>query len=98
MSQENVEVVRSSIEAYDADSDAYLDFMAEDLEVRPDLSRFPEAEPFRGREEFRRFLADIDQGWEGGGRAAIREIFPVGDQVVVRMDWGGRGRTSGLDL
>ena len=29
----------------------------------------------------------------------IREVFPVGDdRVVALMDWGGRGRTSGIDL
>src|SRR3954469_18549442 len=100
MSQENVELVRSSIEAYIAgDRDAYLDFFTEDVEGRPDVSRFPEAEPFRGREQFRRFLAEIDQGWEGGASvAAIGEIFPVGDRVVARRDWGGRGRASGIDL
>ena len=66
---ENVELVRSAIEAYIAgDREAYLDFFAEDVEGRPDVSRFPEAEPFRGREEFRRFLAEIDQGWEGAAR------------------------------
>jgi ketosteroid isomerase-like protein len=99
MSQENVEMVRSSIEAYIAgDRDAYLNFFAEDVEAIPDVSRFPEAEPFRGREEFRRFLTDIDQGWEEGASAVIRELFPVGDRVVARADWGGRGRASGIDL
>jgi ketosteroid isomerase-like protein len=99
MSQENVELVRSSLEAYIAgDRDAYLDFFAEDVEGRPDVSRFPEAEPFRGREAFRRFLADIDEGWEGGASGVIKEVFPVGDRVVARTDWGGTGRTSGIDL
>jgi ketosteroid isomerase-like protein len=99
MSEENVELVRSSIEAYSvAGRDAYLDFMAEDVEICPDVVRFTEAKPFRGREEFRRFLADSDQGWESGGSAVIREIFPVGDRVVARTDWGGKGRASGIDL
>src|SRR4051812_7243083 len=99
MSQENVEVVRASAEAYaTGDREAYLDFMAEDIEIRPDLSRFTETEPFRGRDEFRRFLADIDQGWEGGATAEFREIFAVGDRVVARADWGGRGQSSGIDL
>jgi ketosteroid isomerase-like protein len=100
MSQENVDLVRSSIEAYIAgDRDAYLDFFTEDVEGCPDVSRFPEAEPFHGREELRRFLAEIDQGWEGGASvAAVGEVFPVGDRVVARADWGGRGRASGIDL
>jgi ketosteroid isomerase-like protein len=98
MSQENVELVRSASEAYIAgDIDAYADLMAEDVEVRPDAS-LPDAKPFRGREEFRSFLTDLDQGWEGRGRAEIREVFPVGDRVVARGDWGGKGRASGIDL
>ena len=99
MSQENVELVRSALEAYNAGPEAYLAFMAEDIEVRPDASVFPEATPFRGRDEFRRFLAEIDEGWDGGDKlGVIREVFAVGDRVVTRTDWGGRGRASGIDL
>ena len=59
--------------------------------MRPERVPFPEARPFRGREEFGRFLAAVDQGWEGGASVtAIREIFPVGDLVVARSDWGGQ--------
>jgi ketosteroid isomerase-like protein len=84
MSQKNVELIRSAIEALRAaGADAFLEFTTEDVEVYPDVSRFPEAKPLRGREEFRRFFAEIDQGWEGGARTSeIREIFPAGDRVV----------------
>jgi ketosteroid isomerase-like protein len=99
MSQESVEIVRKTMEAYTAGPrEAYYDFMAEDIEICPDVSRWPEAETFRGREEFRRFNAEIDQDWEGGARAEIKEVFPVDDRVVVRADWGGKGRSSGIDL
>ena len=46
MSQENVELVRSAVEAYNAGPEAYLAFMAEDIEVRPDASVFPEGTLF----------------------------------------------------
>jgi ketosteroid isomerase-like protein len=99
MSQENVALVTAAIKAYNSDREAYLAFMADDIEVRPDASVFPEGNPFRGRDEFRRFLAEIDAGWEGGDKlGVIREVFAVGDRVVVRNDWGGRGRASGIDL
>jgi ketosteroid isomerase-like protein len=101
MSQENLELVRSAVEAIIAgERDAYVDdFFAEDVEVRPDLSRFPEPEPLRGREEFKRFLAEIDQGWTGGAiLGEIEELFLVGDRVVVRAQWGGRGQASGIDI
>jgi len=100
MSHENVELIRSAIEALRAaGADAFLEFTTEDVEAYPDVSRFPEAKPLRGREEFRRFFAEIDQGWEGGARTSeIREIFPAGNRVVARADWGGRGQASGIDL
>ncbi len=100
MSQENVELVRSALEAYIAgERDVSADFYAEDIEVCPDASRFPQAEPFRGRENYKRFLADIDQGWEGGSSLSeIKELFPVGDRVVARGEWGGTGEASGIDM
>ena len=98
MSEENVDLVRRSIEAYVAgDLDAYVEFFAEDVEVFPDLS-LPEAKPFRGREQFRRFVAEVAEGWEGSATADIQEIFSVGERVIARADWGGKGRTSGIDL
>ena len=100
MSQANVEIVRRTIDAYNTgDRDASFDFIAEGVEVYPDVSRFVEAKPLRGRDQFRRFLADLDQGWEGGGTGLIKEVFPVGDdRVVARAEWGGKGRASGIDL
>jgi ketosteroid isomerase-like protein len=99
MSAENVEVVGAFNEAYNAGDDAYLDFLAEDVEVHPDASRFTEAKPFRGREEYRSFIAALDEGWVGRATGEIKEIFPVGDdRVVCRMEWGGRGRASGIEL
>jgi ketosteroid isomerase-like protein len=99
MSQENVELARASVEAYNAGNrKAFLEFFTEDVEIRPDASRFPEAEPVRGREEFGRFLDEIDEGWEGSGRGEISQAFSVGDKVVIRGPWGGTGRASGIDL
>jgi hypothetical protein len=76
MSQENVELIRSALEAYNAGPDAFLEFMAEDIEIRPDASVFTEAKPFRGREEFRRFLAVTAQDWEGEPRQPSGRCLP----------------------
>jgi hypothetical protein len=77
MSQENVELVRSLLEGFLAgERDRYFASMAEDVAIYPDASVFPDATPFTGRDEFRRYLADIEDGWEGGSTGAIREIFP----------------------
>jgi ketosteroid isomerase-like protein len=97
MSQENVEIVRRAVEAYiRGDIDAYLGFIVEDVEICPDASVFPEANRFIGREEFRRFLDEIAEGWEGGAHTTLTEIFAIGERVVVRSQWGGKGRESGI--
>ena len=97
MSEENVDVVRSLLETHDAGGE-WLDLVAEGVEIHPDASRWPEAKPFRGREEFVRFVADIDQDFGASSKQEIKEIFATGDRVVARTDWGGRGRASGIDL
>ncbi|MEZ5155936.1 MAG: nuclear transport factor 2 family protein [Solirubrobacterales bacterium] len=99
MSQDTVELLTSATEAFIAgERDAYVDnYFAEDVEIRPDAA-FPEAEPFRGREAYKRFLAEIDRGWERGGIVVLKEIVSVEDRVVVRLDWGGKGRASGIDM
>ena len=58
---------------------------------------FPESRPLRGREAYKDFLERIGEDWEGAAREIIRELFDAGDRVVMRWDWGGRGRTSGVD-
>ena len=92
-----MDVVRSLLETHNAGGE-WLDFVAEDVEIHPDASRWPEAKPFRGREEFRRFVADIDQDFQERSKQEIKEIFAIGDRVVARTDWGGKGRASGIDL
>ena len=69
MSQENAELVRAWTESYGIGDREALDFMSEDVGIRLEVSRFPEEQRCCGREEFRRFIADIDQGFEGGGTA-----------------------------
>jgi ketosteroid isomerase-like protein len=99
MSQENVEIVRQVIDAYNAgDLDLMLSFHAPNVEAIPDASVFPEATPRHGREEYRAFLGEISTTWikpEYG----ISELFMVDDgRVVHRGDWGGEGVSSGIEL
>jgi ketosteroid isomerase-like protein len=99
MSRENVELVRRSIETYIAgDRDAYLEFVAEDVEIRPGCEPFP-----RGRAVSRpRGVQTLPRrgrpGLGGWRHCSDREIFPVGDRVVARADWGGKGSASGIEL
>jgi ketosteroid isomerase-like protein len=55
MSQENVEIVREAIEAFNrGDFEAALKRMHRDIEWQT-LDAFPDAETYRGREEVREF-------------------------------------------
>ena len=101
MSQENVEVVRRVYRGVQHRSLRCLSSISWQKTSRfalmPPFS--PRQSPFAVDEEFRRFLAVIDESWEGGGRCSRREkSSPSGDRVVARADWGGRGRASGIDL
>jgi ketosteroid isomerase-like protein len=98
MSQENVEVVRASLAALaTGDVDAVLRFLTHDVEVIPARSEFPELTgPHSGHEATRSWLEEVASPW-GKTIVEVREAFAVpDDRVVVRLDWGGQGATSGI--
>jgi len=97
VSQENVELVLAGIEAYaKGDLDATLALCAPDVEVFPDRTVFPEAEPLRSRDAYRRWLEEVASAWVRV-EVEVREVFALPDgRVVLREDWGGLGRSSGL--
>src|SRR4051794_1709841 len=99
MSQENVEIVRAALDAYNAgDIDTMLRFYAVDIEVIPDSSAFVEAEPLQGLEAFRDWLDEIAKAWISV-RWEIQEARAVGtDRVLLRGDWGGTGPGSGIEI
>ena len=90
MSQENVELVLAGIEAYaKGDLDATLALCAPDVEVFPDRTVFPEAEPLRSRDAYRRWLEEVASAWVRV-EVEVREVFALPDgRVVLRQDWGG---------
>jgi ketosteroid isomerase-like protein len=98
MSQENVEIVRDAFKPWaKGDWDSSLDLFAPDVawEVRTDL---PDAEIYTGHEGLRslvaRFEEVVDEMW-----VRPQEFIPVsGNEVVVPLRWGGRGRASGMDF
>ena len=99
MSQENMELVLASNDAYNAgDIDGMLKFYSVDIEAVPDSSVFPEAEQLHGLEAFRDWAIDIGSAWDKV-RWDIKEALAVGaDRVLIRGDWGGTGQGSGLDI
>jgi ketosteroid isomerase-like protein len=97
MSEENVQLVRSAIETHDAGASGQREASGW-ISTSSATKSSHAPKRFRGREEYRRFVADIDQDFEGSATQVIKEIFATGDRVVARTDWGGTGRASGIDL
>jgi ketosteroid isomerase-like protein len=94
MSEENVEVVRDYFQARNQKGrEGVFDFLAPDVEwhARSDL---PDAEIYRGhdgvRSLFGRFRDVMDEMW-----FQPDDFILAGEQVVVPLRWGGRGKGSG---
>jgi ketosteroid isomerase-like protein len=99
MSQQNVDLVRSSCEAWlRGDSDA---FESMDPEVEWDTTHFEgwmEKAVYRGRDEVRRFLAEEWLASWDGYEAGIDDLLDAGDRVLVL--WWQRmvGREGGVPV
>ena len=93
MSQENVELVRRSLEAYKrGDLDAALADTHPEIDWRP----FEEA-PMRGVGAVRAYLTRWEDEWEEL-ETSPEEFIDVGDHVVAVVHFRGRGRGSGIDV
>jgi ketosteroid isomerase-like protein len=101
MSQENVEIVRGQIEAFNArDYEAALAVLDEEVEWHvPDVAALdaPESGVLRGRAQVAEQFARWFEAWEAhtyqvtDARGQGEHVFIAGLQV-------GRGRQSGLDV
>ena len=96
MSQENVEILKANIDAYNReDWDAFFKDLAPGFEM--DLSRA--VGPWRGvfgLDQLRGFLGEFAEYWESV-RIEPQEFIEAGDLVVVPWAMHGRGR-DGIEL
>ena len=93
MSQENVELVRQSYEAWNrGDLEWVLDHITPDFEWRT-AQLFPDTEAvYRGREGFRRFWNTFREPWETL-LIEVERIEAIGDdRVLALLRFHGRGR------
>jgi ketosteroid isomerase-like protein len=102
MSQENVEiapveVMRGWVDAWNQ-ADLANPVSAFDVEavVITDPS-WMEPGPFEGRAAIRKWYEGLRESWEGRNTIAIAELFEVDANVVARLNWEVRGRSSGID-
>ena len=97
MSRENVEAVRRMTEALDrANWDGVFAEMAPDFEWETDR-RHPKAGVYRGREEFRRFMEDLEAPFEQTV-TEFERIFATADQVVAFVKIRRRLKGSGSEV
>ena len=92
MSQENVEVVRKLIAAWNAgDMDAFREQYDPEIIMRPP-ERWPEPGPFVGRDAVMREWHQTRETWDADTVEPISDFIDAGDRVVVRQVWRGIGQ------
>jgi ketosteroid isomerase-like protein len=97
MSQENVEIVRQLVRAWnDGNVDTLLRFFDHDCEVifRPEV---PEPGPFHGHADLRRWAEGFMSAWDTH-HAQVVETHDLGDRIVVSLHLAGRGGGSGVEM
>jgi ketosteroid isomerase-like protein len=98
MSEENVEMVRRSYEAFNRGD---LEGMVADLGPRFEYvttGAVPGTEHvYRGSEGFRRFV-DALWGEFDDARVEVHELIEAGDKVLASITMRGRGKQSGVEV
>jgi ketosteroid isomerase-like protein len=98
MSKPNAEVVRAGFEAMGrGDLPGLLELIDPAVEwtVRPDL---PDAGVYRGHEELLRLIERFAEVLDDQWFEPQEFIEGPGETVVVLVHWGGRGRSSGMEI
>jgi ketosteroid isomerase-like protein len=94
MSEENVEIVRRSVEALNRrDFDAWLEFFHPDAEVH-DLPTVPDVPVMHGRDELRKWVETQAKVWTDESYYELEEFTASGDFVIVAVRAHAWGRGS----
>ena len=97
MSEENIEIVRGALDAWNRqDDEAALQLFSADTEL--DASgRILNPDIYTGIEGFMRFRRDIAEAWDRF-ELEIEDLFDSGSLVVVFVRSIGKGRASGIEV
>ena len=91
MSQENVEVVRAGLEAWNAgDMDALRETYDPGIIYRTPEG-WPEPGPYVGREAVMRQFEQARETWDADAFELISDFIHAADRVAVRLIWHGAG-------
>jgi ketosteroid isomerase-like protein len=99
MSQENVEIVRRSLDGWNrGDVEAWLQSAHPEIEWSSEIVRRVEGSEtvYRGPAEMRRYWDEWHSVWEV--MIDVSEIRDLGDTVVALASIRARGEASGIDL
>jgi|SRR5918994_335449 ketosteroid isomerase-like protein len=98
MSQENVETMRQSLDAFDRrDRDAWLVLRDPDSEVAP-IDSWPESDEVRGREAAWDFYVKVTDAFERRPLGEVEVVDAGTDKVLVHQRNEVRGRSSGAEV
>jgi ketosteroid isomerase-like protein len=98
MSQENVEIVKQVMDAFNrADADFLVELATADFEWFPGLPGTVEGSGYLGREGIEAYLVEIRDTWEEI-RIFGDEFRDLGSRVLVLGRAEGRGRGSGVPV
>ena len=91
MLEENVEIVRALLDAFNApDMDAFREGHDPDAVWRP-ADGWPEPGPIMGRDALMRYLEQLRDTWHADALKPLGDFIDAGDRVVVRFIWHGVG-------
>jgi ketosteroid isomerase-like protein len=91
MSQENVEIVRATFEAWNAgDMDALRELYDPDVSLRMPEG-WPEPGPYVGREAVMRQWKQQREAFDADTAVPISDFIDAADRVAVRFIWHGTG-------
>ncbi|MEX2252775.1 MAG: nuclear transport factor 2 family protein [Thermoleophilaceae bacterium] len=100
MSDENIEVVRKTIEAWNAgDMDRLQQFYDPDAVLRLYADAPEGGLPVVGRDNIMRVFGQMREAWDGTDTGEVLSDFlTVGDRVLVRVAWRGAGQGPAMAL
>jgi ketosteroid isomerase-like protein len=100
MSQENVEVVKAALEAWNTgDMEAVRALLDPDAVLRPPEA-WPEPGPYVGRDEVMREWEQVRETWRADAVEPVSDFAHAGDRVAVRVLWhtAGQGPEPRIEL
>jgi ketosteroid isomerase-like protein len=98
MSQENVEVLRSAVAAFNrGDMDAFLEHWTPDIDYRAVEGAPDDHGPIKGKEPLRAYVQDWIDTFDDFRQEPVEVIDVGGDRVIAVIRISGRAKLSGVE-